>query len=177
MSDRLWVGLTGPAGAGKTTAAQGLSEHGFKLERLADPLKGMLRAAGLTHDQVDGDLKEEPCDLLCGWSPRHAMQTLGTEWGRDTIGQDIWVRMWLHRVRGLPFVVSDDVRFPNEVEAIRDYADRSVIIRIERPGPAGTSLSSHVSETHVLLHDAVVCNDGTPDDLVREVLGVVRRFT
>lgn len=177
MSNRLWVGLVGPAGAGKTTAAQCLTKRGFARERFAGPLKDMMRAVGLTDEQVEGDLKEEPCELLCGKSPRVAMQTLGTEWGRETIGQDIWVRLWLHRVRHMGLVVADDVRFPNEVAAIRNYADKSVIIRIERPDVTGTQHSNHVSETHELPFDALVLNNGTPDDLARKIFSMVQALT
>lgn len=147
---RTIVAFTGLAGAGKSTAAAHLVEHhGFQRVRFAGPLKSMMAALGCTQEQIDGSEKETPCDLLGGKTPRHAMQTLGTEWGRDLITPDLWIRAWQAAVAKVPAgvpVVVDDLRFPNEVEAVR--AAGGVIVRIDRPG-AGTA-STHVSEQHTI---------------------------
>lgn len=148
--ERTIVAFTGLAGSGKSTAAAYLVErHGFQRVRFAGPLKAMMAALGCTHEQIDGPEKETPCDLLGGGTPRHAMQTLGTEWGRDLITPDLWIRAWQAAVAkvpaGVPIVV-DDCRFPNEADAVR--AAGGVIVRIDRPG-AGTA-SVHASEQHVL---------------------------
>lgn len=88
-------------------------------------------------------VKETPHSDLGGRTPRYAMQTLGTEWGRNTI----WGKLWTHRVKtlinlriqqGFNVVVSD-VRFPNEVDLVRELG--GVVIGITRPG--------HVYDTHV----------------------------
>jgi hypothetical protein len=77
------IALTGYAGSGKSTLADILAcEHGFTVVKFAGPLKAMLRALGLDEREIEGDLKEQPCQLLAGHTPRRAMQTLGTEWGR-----------------------------------------------------------------------------------------------
>ena len=106
---------------------------------MAGPLKDMLRAIGLSQDQVDGSLKSKACHLLCGKTPRYAMQTIGTEWGRDLIGNDIWVHVMADRIAeyaeskvGDALVVIDDVRFPNEVALVR-YC-KGEIWRVTRPG-------------------------------------------
>jgi hypothetical protein len=149
-TQRTIVAFTGLAGSGKSTAAAYLVErHGFQRVRFAGPLKAMMVALGCTHEQIDGSEKETPCDLLGGKTPRHAMQTLGTEWGRNLITPDLWIRAWQNAVAKVPAgvpVVVDDCRFPNEAEAVR-FAG-GVIVRIERPG-AGTA-SVHASEQHVL---------------------------
>lgn len=65
----LIIGLNGPAGCGKTTAAKRLIEaHGFTRVRFADPLKAMCRGLGLSVSDVDGETKEVPSALL-----RHEM--------------------------------------------------------------------------------------------------------
>ncbi len=150
---RTIVAFTGLAGSGKSTAAAHLvNRHGFQRVRFAGPLKSMMAALGCTQEQIDGSEKELPCELLGGKTPRHAMQTLGTEWGRDLIASDLWIRAWnaaLAKVpAGVPVVV-DDCRFPNEAEAVRVAG--GVIIRIDRPGAGTTSV--HSSEAHQL--DAV----------------------
>jgi hypothetical protein len=143
------VAFTGLAGSGKSTAAQYLVEtQGFTRVRFAGPLKDMMRALGLTEREIEGDLKEESCALLGGKTPRFAMQTIGTEWGRDLIDGDLWIRAWRAAVDALPEgepVVCDDCRFPNEAEAIK--AIGGAIVRVERRG-AGGGASGHVSETY-----------------------------
>lgn len=147
---RTIIAFTGLAGAGKSTAAFHLvKSRGFERVRFAGPLKAMMAALGLTAAEIDGDRKEQPCDLLGGKTPRWAMQTIGTEWGRKLIGDDLWIRAWQHAVSQLPAgvpVVVDDCRFPNEAAAVQ--AAGGILVRIDRPG-AGTA-SVHESEQHAL---------------------------
>lgn len=176
-SQRTIIAFTGLAGAGKSTAAQHLVASGrFQRVRFAGPLKAMMRALGCTEAEVDGHLKEVPCALLGGKTPRYAMQTIGTEWGRDLIDSDLWIRAWQTAVAAVPAhlgVVVDDCRFPNEAAAVA--AVGGVLVRIERPG-AGTS-STHVSEQHALPGAFIICNDGSPAALRAEVERFARDFS
>lgn len=113
------IGLCGLAGSGKSTAADYLvKDLGFVRRRFAGPLKNMIKVLGLTDEHTDGALKEVPCDLLGGRTPRYAMQTLGTEWGRDLIVKDLWIRAWEASLPTVDDVVVDDCRFENEAAAI-----------------------------------------------------------
>ncbi|WP_201271833.1 AAA family ATPase [Sinorhizobium meliloti] len=165
------VALTGAAGSGKSTATRYLVEHhGYTLVKFAGPLKDMCRALGLDDRQIEGDLKEVPCDILAGRTPRHAMQTLGTQWGRDCIAEDFWIRLWKMRAVQHKRVVVDDCRFPNEADAVRKLG--GMIIKLEgRGGIAG----SHASEAGCGQHDAVVTNDGCVTELYTSVEQEVRR--
>lgn len=158
------VGITGLMGSGKTTAARRLIDvHGFTRHRMAGPLKAMLHCLGLDERHTDGDLKEVPCDLLGGQTPRHAMQTLGTEWGRGLISPDLWISAWRAT---LPegHVVVDDIRFANEADAVR--AAGGIVVRIDRPG---LSASEHESERLDFGADHVIANDGPLARLYHEV--------
>lgn len=181
------IGLCGLAGSGKTTAARHLeAEHGFTVLPFAGPLKRMARAFGLTLREMAGDLKEAPCDALCGRTPRQFMQWLGTEFGRQMIGEDVWVNAWRRTVREAHMdaiadlcdedararIVADDVRFPNEAAAIR--AMGGIVIRIERPGAGSSSGAGHASETQGFPADLVILNTGTEADLKRQIGGVAR---
>jgi hypothetical protein len=143
------IALVGNAGAGKSTVAEYLMEvHRYKLVKFAGPLKTMLRAIGLDDEEIEGERKEVPCDLLCGKTPRHAMVTLGTEWGRDLIGVNFWSGLWqedaaMHINSGYNVVV-DDCRFPNEFAAVRSM--NGIAWRITRPDHAGSSIPGHRSE-------------------------------
>jgi hypothetical protein len=108
----------------------------------------MLRAIGLDDRHIEGDLKEKPCDLLAGQTPRHAMQTLGTEWGRQCIAPDLWVALCRREIalclaQGESVVV-DDVRFENEAAVIRALG--GCVLSIDR---AENADKSHVSEAGV----------------------------
>lgn len=149
------IALVGNAGAGKSTVADYLIEsYGYHRVKFAAPLKNMLRAIGLDDEEIEGSRKEEPCDLLCGKTPRHAMVTLGTEWGRDMIGAEFWTSLWEEEVcahinSGLNVVV-DDCRFPNELEVVKRRG--GIAWRIVRPDHDGSSLPGHRSEGALAAH-------------------------
>lgn len=147
------VGLAGLAGSGKSTASTFLQSKGHNLVKFAGPLKDMLRAIGYTEDEVEGGKKEVPG--IGGKTPRHAMQTLGTEWGRKCMGEDFWINLWRSRAANGNVVV-DDCRFANEAAAIRSLG--GIVIKLEgRGGIAG----GHSSEALDFIADAVVPNTGT----------------
>lgn len=95
MTTPLLIGLAGLKGAGKDTAAEWLCFHGF-FERiaLADPIKdGLAAMLGLNaYTFSEPALKETVIDWL-GCTPRHLMQTLGTEWGQRYVARDVWTRI------------------------------------------------------------------------------------
>lgn len=155
------IAIAGKAGAGKSTAAQYLVErYGFARIRFAGPLKAMMKALGLTEAEFDGDRKETPCARLGGQTPRHAMQTLGTEWGRQMITPDLWTRIFefdaLSIIERGGRVVVDDCRFPNEAELIRKLSGKIIAIRTldEQFGK-----HTHESELHELPYDVRVLNE------------------
>lgn len=164
------IGFCGPAGAGKSTAAERLVKRWrFNRVRFAGPLKAMMLALGLSPHQVDGTLKEEPSPLLQGRTPRQAMQWLGTEWGRNLLGPEFWISAWRAAVEKTPdfrcpyvgysrLIVADDVRFANEAKAIRERG--GIVIRIERPGAGSTSGGDHASERLDFEPDRVIRNSG-----------------
>ncbi len=159
------VAFTGAAGAGKSTATHHLVDHlGYKLVKFAGPLKDMMRAIGLTEEEIEGSLKELPSGTLLGKTPRHAMQTLGTEWGRNSIGEDLWISLWRRRVEATLAegcrVVVDDCRFPNEAAAIRKFGG-NIYLLVGRGGIAG----NHASERGCEDRDAILINQGSIEDL------------
>lgn len=176
------IGLTGAAGSGKSTVSDRLRrEWGAHVRPFAGPLKRMLRqlleeqgvGLALAHRMTSGDLKGVPTDYLAGQTPRRAMQLLGTEWGRG-LGETLWVDAWRRSIEKVELeasvdgetvlIVADDVRFPNEVEAIRTLG--GIIVRVERPGAGlGGTAGAHVSETHDLTADLVIINDGSIEQL------------
>lgn len=150
------IGISGKIGAGKSTAAGYFIERGYRLVKFADPLKSMLRAIGLNEDEIEGSLKETSCEKLSGATPRFAMQTLGTDWGR-MIHPDFWVHLWASEAAKYQFVVADDCRFQNEAAAIR--ARGGAILGIKR-GNNLSAQSNHPSENQDLIADISILNEG-----------------
>jgi len=167
------VAFTGPIGAGKTTAANCLRDTlQYEKVSFAKPLKDMLLAIGCTPADVYGEDKEKPSILLCGKTPRYAMQTLGTEWGRDLIGKELWVRVWQFECQKHRLVTVDDARFPNEFAMIKSL--NGIIIKIVRPG---FHLSmEHESESHEPLYNRIVNNDNDERNFRRRLIHTLRIY-
>lgn len=160
------IGFTGLAGSGKSTAADYLvKRHGFVRTRFADTLKAMMRVVGLGDAEIEGHLKESPCALLMGKTPRWAMQSLGTEWGRNCIDKDIWVALWQRTACDIldhgGKVVVDDCRFDNEFKMLESMGAK--VCRIVRAG-AGTT-STHVSEQGIFPVAYEIQNEGSLPEL------------
>ena len=157
------IGITGAARSGKDTAAAFLVEAGYVRVAFADAMKDMLRAGfGLTDEHLFGALKEAPIDWL-GRSPRYLLQTLGTEWGRNHVGADTWLRVGMQKASQHPLAVISDVRFDNEARAVRDAG--GVVIRLRRR--SAPQVNAHVSEAGVSdsLINHTINNDGTLEHL------------
>lgn len=178
------IGLCGAAGAGKGTAAEALGECGLLEMAFADAL--YTAVANITGYSVlelkDREFKETPIPWLGGRSPRHLLQTLGTEWGRNMICADIWVSATMRHIdhlRGVltTGVVISDVRFDNEARAIR--ARGGVVWEVRRPGASclDEPAALHESEQGVSpdLIDLVVWNNSTPESLRSEVRWLFNR--
>ena len=169
------IAFAGEKGAGKDTAATVLIAEGWTNVKMADGLKVMLRAllafrgcpAPEIERMLEGDLKETPSRYLSGRTPRHAMQTLGTDWARTLMSPDFWVETTEDRLDRLPCAVITDIRFHNEAALVERRGGRLYLI--ERPSKGG--VDTHVSETELrtIRADGVILNDfGTASDLQEE---------
>jgi len=80
-------------GTGKDATADALAASGFVKMSFADEMKRFLLRLGFTKRQLWGpsEFRDTPNPALGGCTARHALKTLGTEWGRDMICQTIWV--------------------------------------------------------------------------------------
>lgn len=160
------IGLSGPAGAGKDLVAS-MIPHSRRVA-FADPLyAGLAAMLGCEESTLrDRRTKEQPTSL--GVSPRRLLQTLGTEWGRRLVHDEIWLRIAKRRWArawedGVHAVVVPDVRFENEAEAIR--AAGGEIWLVHRPSAA--PVEAHASEAGLPLRlvDRLLLNGSTVTEL------------
>lgn len=169
------IGLTGPAGCGKNLVASMIPDA--VVMQLADPLYAALAAMlGIPEPMLrHRPIKESPVSWL-GLSPRQLLQTLGTEWGRSHVAQDVWLRIAGRKIEqwrraGVQTVVIADVRFPNEAEWIRARGGK--VWRVERD--PGVRITDHASEAGLpeSLIDLWIDNSGTPEQTRDSVLQAV----
>lgn len=126
---------------------------------------------GTIERMIDGDLKEIEQPALMGRSPRYLMETLGTEWGRNLVRDDVWVTISVERAKRAGKAVFTDCRFPNEVDAVRQLGGQ--IVRIKRPSM--TTEVAHASTQHIdqMPVDAEVFNIAPSEEDFEKVAGLV----
>lgn len=173
------IGLTGQAGCGKDTVAQFLRDvMAFQQISLAEPIRrGIVAMFTIPYENlVDRELKEQPLKQLCGKTPRQAMQTLGTEWGRNHMCLDVWLKVAQLDIdfqrclaetlnMHISGVVISDIRFPGEARWLQDQG--GVLWRINRPDNPYAINTGHESEIPIdeSYIDKTIANDGDIDDL------------
>lgn len=171
------IGIAGHARAGKNTIAQFIQEeYRATTYAFAEPLKDMLGVLGLDDQDLNGWRKDED-NYDYHTTPRHMMQTLGTEWGRDSINENIWVIVAAKRIQRLchaqhdTTIIITDVRFENEADFVRRHG---FLIHVERPDQRIDG-STHRSEHPVRINeadDSVIINDGDLEQLREEALRI-----
>lgn len=160
------IGFAGQARSGKTTASQHLLTvlpHYWTTAAFADPIKDMLRVMGVSCEDEFKDVVHP----VFGKTPRYLMQTLGTQWGRNMVGNDTWVKHFAEK-HGSNLVVVSDVRYPNEANLVREYGK---LIHITGHGGIESDHSSEIP-VEILSNDLVIENNQDLDylyNLVEEI--------
>lgn len=118
------IALTGLAGSGKSTVSELLSSvFGYSEYTFADALK--TEALGLNPGV--GDVSLDFLVSYVGWNTaklipqvRSLLQDLGS--ALRSIDPDYWVRRAVDEARGESLVVFSDVRYENEMQAVKEFA-------------------------------------------------------
>ena len=205
------IGIVGFIGSGKDTVGDLLLEthSGFK-ESFATPLKDMTAAVfGWPRDLIEGDTIEsrdfrETPDMfwtrktgIDNFTPRLALQLLGTEVMRDHFNENIWLDSLEYRLRknAAPneMVIVTDCRFVNEMQLIQRLGGR--VIRVTRGDDPiwyetavaannGNAISQKIMQTRYRdVHpsewkwagydfDIVIDNNGTLDELRTKISAI-----
>lgn len=166
------IGLQGYGGTGKSEVARYLeSEFRFKRHHIKTPLSDMfavlLRAKfpGISdsdlQEVIDGSRKRDPIPELGGRTSTEIQQFLGTEFGRDFIGPNLWIDIWAAWAKKQKRAVLESVRFPNEAAACDE------IWEIRRPGVG--PVNGHPSESLPGAPSLILDNAGTLPELFFQV--------
>lgn len=197
------VGVCGFIGSGKDTVADYLVNfHEFRRESFASTLKDAVSAIfGWDRILLEGRTKEarewrEEVDPW--WAERLAMPTLtprwvlqywGTEVGRRSFHDDIWIASLENKLRNSKdSIVVSDCRFPNEIDSIKKLGGKIIWVqRGELPSWYDLALEAnkgsnvalndlkaakiHASEWAWIGHefDAILDNNGTIEELYQQV--------
>lgn len=160
----LLIALHGLPGSGKDTFANRLIEGGgWGKVSFAAPLKrGISTMLNIPMEDIENpSIKNEP-NYKFGRSIRYIAQTLGTEWGRNIISDDLWVQLGKESIvhmgeRGIN-VVNTDLRFANEAEMIRELGGYVIhVIRDDKTlaeRSESTGMSNHAS--NISLRDELI---------------------
>lgn len=165
------IGITGRAGSGKDTVADHLMRvHNFGKYSMAQPLKEMLKVIGVPCDTQEEKAATNP---VFGVTNRYLAQTLGTEWMRNCIAEDGWIRLAEKEIREwCGSLVIPDIRYNNEAEMIIDHG--GLILQINRPYQENIA-GSHVSESGIIPEyvSYIVNNDGTIPQLLAMIDAII----
>ena len=176
------IALSGYARSGKDTVAEYLVEtQGFRKIAFADALRECVEA--LNPIVADEGVRYKDALEYWGYDEakkvlpefRAVLQRMGTEVGRNILGENIWVELTMEKIANeieSDWVITD-CRFPNEAYAVLD-ADGDVI-RVDRPdvGAANDHISEHALDDFGF--DDIILNDGTLYDLYAETDRVVEK--
>lgn len=177
------IALNGYARSGKDTAASVLvDEYGFSRVAFADKLREVLYALnpivwkgraydGGNHptgwksiyvqDVIDDYGWNRYKETAYGDEIRRLLQRLGTEAGRETLWDSIWIDAALNGTDAEKVVISD-MRFKNEMRAVLDRD--GILLRINRAGVGPANSHSSEIELSTVEFENVLENDGSLDE-------------
>lgn len=168
------IALSGYARTGKDEAAKVLvEEFGYTRVAFADKLREVLYALNPMVEGV-GRMSDDPTfvqDVIkeYGWDGykettwkdeiRRLLQRLGTEAGRQTMWDGIWVDAAFANQPDDARIVVTDCRFENEANAVTQRGGK--VWRVNRSGVG--PINNHISETGLdeYAFDVIINNDST----------------
>lgn len=172
------IGIHGVSQAGKSTAAEYLWErHGFVTTAFADRLKDVVSTMfGWDRLKLEDQDFKAKVDARWGFTPREALQLMGTEAVQGTFGKDFWIKAWrqiYNEIKLADNVVVADVRFEHEADEIR--AQGGTIVHLVRMGLDTAGIPGHSSEAGIRRDplDYIIINGGTVEDLYAQLDGLV----
>ena len=137
MSDRIIIGIAGYTHSGKSTLSDiFVQNNGFRRASFADKIREIMMVLGVEREVLlDPVLKERPHPALLGKTPREAMETVGTAWGRNMVHPELWIHQFKLATANRLLVICDDVRYQNEVDTIASLGGQTYRLRVQGRQP------------------------------------------
>lgn len=164
----LLLAFHGLPGTGKDTAANRLTEGGgWTKVSFAAPLKrGLSTMLNIPMEDIENPSLKNAPDYKFGRSIRYMLQSLGTEWGRNTVADDIWLQLAkeniLHQFQQGMSVVNTDLRFENEARMVKELG--GYVIKLVRDN----NVQGEISMTTGLAQHA--SNAELPDEFIDHII-------
>jgi hypothetical protein len=181
------IGLYSPIPqSGKSEVAKIIRRHSdyvlfnFAGELKADCVRLVVRITGMPEEDavkyIYHDKSKQIPGLPDGMTGRVLQQRYGSDFMRDMVDPDGWVKSWFRVVGesiaagGKVGVVADDMRFENEAAAVSSLGGQLWLVT--RPSLIASESANHQSEGRLdhLKFNVRIVNDGTLEDLERQVV-------
>lgn len=192
----MFIGISGYARSGKSTVARYITDNYNTLDKngivypyielsFASILKDMLCVLlQVTREELELLKENNTLVLNSKVSVRYLMQTLGTEWGRNLVNQNIWVhamRAYIDK-HSIVNAVFSDVRFLNEVNFIKELKGVLFFVKRGNEQYLQEEENKHASEQFVSLIEKqanfILENNGSLQDLRDQChAALIRSFT
>lgn len=188
------IGISGKAGSGKDTAAKMLevlyanpdiSYEDFVNKRyknfadilivhFADALKEtaqvLFRLGEWETNTQEG--KKTTINWI-GKTVRELLQGIG-QGLRDAIDFDLWVKILFANTKGWSNYIIADVRYPNEIKAIKER--NGILLRIDRKGAGAGNHSSEIALDDYKEWDVHIENNGSIEDLFETMKIFIKNY-
>lgn len=165
------------SGVGKDTACEYLKKnYGGVILHFADPIYDIMYNA------------QDTCKFK-RTKDRNFLQYIGTDWARN-INPNVWVELLMKKISEMksdPLALKKentnmyvaDVRFKNEVDALKSKGFICVLIINPNRKILENSQNSHISENDAFtcVWDEVIKNDSTIENFYKQIEVLVKKYT
>lgn len=160
--------LIGKSGSGKSSVAKYIqNKYNYRIMSLGDKVKQVVYLI-LRYFDIPINGINDLYDTTKKETYRKYLQFIGTDIGRNIIGENVWCNAIFDEYAASDDVVIDDIRFRNELEIFNDKSFDTLVIRIKR---IGENNYDHISEKELeeLPYDELIINDGDLKELYKAV--------
>ena len=188
------IGISGKAGSGKDTAAKMLevlyanpdisyedfSNRKYKnfadiqIVHFADILKETVQVLfGIGEWETNTQEGKKTTIEWIGKTVRELLQGVG-QGLRDAIDPNLWIKVLFANTENWSNYIIADVRYPNELDAIKER--NGVLLRINRKDAGAGNHSSETALDNYKEWDLVIDNNSTKEDLFNILKKIIQKY-